>query len=277
MPIKIDEKVMLSPHYSTSRGPYNKVVLHTTEGADTITALGNWFQNPDAQCSSHHGADNYSATFGAYVYENYKAWTQGNANPYCLSLELCGYASWSRDKWLTEKIQLINNAAHWVAYCVDKYDIPWKVLSDAEAQNPDIRGINQHLNFGAWGSGHVDCGRNTFPMDVVIDKAMKWGIATIPEVNDMSIGVTFYQGEKWYAGIGSDNRVYWSGPDTDYKWHMVDTNSRAFPGSGANIAINEGHGGAAVITYVNHVKEFCAYNRPPDGGAWQWQNLNGHG
>ena len=55
----IQEIWMPSPHYSTSRGAYNKAVLHTTEGAMKIRDLGAWFANPSAQCSSHHGADNY--------------------------------------------------------------------------------------------------------------------------------------------------------------------------------------------------------------------------
>ena len=178
---------MPSPHYSTSRGPYNKLVFHTTEGAMKIRDLGAWFANPSAQCSSHHGADNYErGVFGAYVYENHKAWTQGNANPYCLSIELCAYASWSRSTWLNDKAVLVDNAAQWLRYCVDKYGVPWTVLSDSQAQNPDVRGICQHVNFGSWGSGHHDCGSG-FPMDVVVDKAKKQGgggTAPVPPPED---------------------------------------------------------------------------------------------
>lgn len=136
-----------------------------------IRDLGAWFQNPSAYCSSHHGADSYErGVFGAYVYENYAAWTQGNANPYCLSIELCGYAEWSRSEWLNNRPILVDNAAEWLRYIVDKYGIPWTVLTPSQAQNPNTRGICQHRDLGAWGSGHSDCG-DGFPIDVVIQKA----------------------------------------------------------------------------------------------------------
>lgn len=140
-----------------------------------IRDLGAWFQNPAAQCSSHHGADSYErGLFGAYVYENYAAWTQGNANGYCLSIELCGYAEWTRSQWLNERPILVDNAAEWLRYIVDKYGIPWTLLNDSQAQNANARGICQHVNLGSWGSGHWDCG-DGFPIDVILDKAKKWG------------------------------------------------------------------------------------------------------
>jgi len=171
----IQEMWMPSPHYSTSRGPYNKAVLHTTEGATTIEALGSWFANPSAGVSSHHGADNKKrSVFGAYVYENYKAWTQGSANPYCLSIELCtpagAAAGWSQSYWLSSQDTLCRNAAEWLAYVCGKYSIPFTKLSSSQAQNPDIRGICQHMNLGSWGSNHSDCGSG-FPIDQVIEWA----------------------------------------------------------------------------------------------------------
>jgi hypothetical protein len=171
----INELWIPSPHYSTGRSGYNKIVFHTTQGAMKIRDLGSWFQNPSAQCSSHHGADGYErGVFGAYVYENYSAWTQGNANGYCLSIELCGYAEWSRSEWLDNRPVLVDNAAEWLRYMVDKYGIPWTLLSDSQAQNASVRGICQHVNLGSWGSGHWDCGSG-FPIDVIVDKAKKWG------------------------------------------------------------------------------------------------------
>jgi hypothetical protein len=153
-----------------------------------IGDLGAWFQNPSAQCSSHHGADNYEpSVFGAYVYENYGAWTQGNANPYCLSIELCGYAEWSRSEWLNNYPVLVDNAAEWLRYVVDKYNIPWVLLNDSEAQDPNRRGIVQHVNLGNWGSGHWDCGRDTFPIDVILEKAMSGSQPTPPKPEPITV------------------------------------------------------------------------------------------
>ena len=45
----ITEQWMPSPNYSASRGPYNVIALHTTEGAMDITSLGNWFAQSSAQ------------------------------------------------------------------------------------------------------------------------------------------------------------------------------------------------------------------------------------
>ena len=238
----ISEVWIPSPHYSTSRGPYNKIVFHTTEGAMRIRDLGSWFQNPSAQCSSHHGADNYEAgVFGAYVYENYKAWTQGNANPYCLSIELCAYASWSRDTWLNSKATLVNNAAQWLSYMVGKYGIPWTVLSNSQAQDPNVRGICQHVNFGSWGSGHHDCGSG-FPMDVVLDKARNWGGSRPPEtvtppkgMNMSSASAFDYVNRLHFAAVNQRGEVCYKGPAGN--WYPISTDAGNKALSGLAMAI----------------------------------------
>jgi len=254
-----------SPHYSTSRSGYNKVVLHTTEGAMKIRDLGAWFQNPGAQCSSHHGADNYErGVFGAYVYENYKAWTQGNANPYCLSLELCAYASWSRTTWLNDKAVLIDNAAEWVRYCVDKYNVPWTLLNNTQAQDPNVRGICEHVNFGSWGSGHHDCG-DGFPMDVVIDKAKKGsggGSATSGGIL-VSSAVAFYEGKKYYAYINPAGQVCMNGG-------IVDKGSNAK--SGVGLDINQ-ETGQKVIVYTNQSGHLCTETQNVGDPKWYWDDL----
>jgi hypothetical protein len=262
----LNELWIPSPHYTASRGPYNKVVLHTTEGAMKIRDLGAWFQNPSAGCSSHHGADNYErGVFGAYVYENHKAWTQGNANPYCLSMELCAYASWSRDTWLNSKGVLIDNAAEWVRYCVDKYSVPWTVLSDSQAQNPDARGICEHVNFGSWGSGHHDCGSG-FPMDVVIDKAKKWGGSSGGGTAGgilVSSDVAFYQGKEYYAYIDPNGRVCVNGG-------VVDPGSNARSGVGLDINPDNGR---KVVTYTNQSGILCKYWQDSGSNTWNWTDL----
>jgi hypothetical protein len=265
----IQEKWMPSPHYSTSRGPYNKIVFHTTEGAMTIEALGNWFANPSAGCSSHHGADNSSAhLLGAYVYENCKAWTQGNANPYCLSLEMCAYASWSRDTWMGKPV-LLANAADWLRYMIDKYSVPWTVLNNAQAQDPDARGICQHVNFGSWGSGHHDCGSG-FPLDHVISLAR--GSVPSPQVGgDMSVGVaTDPDGGKHYACIGADDGALYYFPPGWANWGRIDPGQGGAK-SGAGITVGEDW--FVTLTYTNGSGKPCQYRKKFREGEWAWSAI----
>jgi hypothetical protein len=258
-----------SPHYSTSRSGYNKIVLHTTEGAMKIRDLGAWFQNPSAGCSSHHGADNYErGVFGAYVYENYKAWTQGNANPYCLSLEMCSYSSWSRDTWLNSKGILLDNAAEWIRYCVDKYNVPWTLLNDSQAQNPDVRGICEHVNFGAWGSGHVDCGN--FPMDEVIKRAKAGGSPAPPATSGgmMTAAVAFdSQNRPHRARINSAGQIKYMPPGGSYG--VIDPNSKAK--TGLSIAVDGDD--RIFIDYDNEGGDTCEYQLTPPSTTWGWTKL----
>ncbi len=255
-----------SPHYSSSRGPYNKIVLHTTEGAMKIRDLGAWFQNPSAGCSSHHGADNYErGVFGAYVYESHKAWTQGNANDYCLSLEMCAYASWSTDTWLNQKDVLLDNAAEWIRYCVDKYNVPWTVLNNSQAQDPNARGICQHVNFGSWGSGHHDCGSG-FPMSEVIKRAKGGSGGTAPETGGefVSSAVAYYEGKAYFAYIDTAGHVCVNGG-------AVDPNSKARSGPGFEI---DPESGRKMVSYTNTDGKLCTYDQAKGSGKWTWTNRN---
>lgn len=261
----IKEKWMPSPHYSSSRGPYNVLAFHTTEGAMTIESLGSWFQNPSAGCSSHHGADNTSAgLLGAYVYENHKAWTQGNANNWVISLEMCAYASWSRSTWLSKNI-LLNNSADWLRYLVDKYKIPWTVLSNSQAQSGTVKGICQHVNFGSMGSGHHDAGSG-FPLDEVIKRA-KGGSSsggTTPSTGGLlvSSAVATYQGKRYYAYINPSGKVCMNGG-------VVDAGSNAK--SGVGLAIDPDTG-TKTISYTNSGGILCFYEQKV-GGKWAWIDM----
>jgi len=274
----IREKWMPSPHYSSSRGPYNKAVFHTTQGAMTIEALGNWFANPSAQCSSHHGADQYSSgLFGAYVYESNKAWTQGNANPYCLSIELCAYAEWSRSTWLGKPI-LIDNAAEWLRYIVDKYSIPWTILSSSQAQDPNVRGICQHRDFGSWGSGHSDAG-NGFPLDVVIDKAKKWGGGGAApseggRIGEMASSAFDSAGRRWCVMVREDGKVCVLPPGWEDFTPIDPSQSGAYPGASITYVRDSDR---LVVSYINGDRRFGSYERlAADGSPWGGWRLMGN-
>jgi hypothetical protein len=263
--VAIKEKWMPSPNYSSSRGPYNVIAFHTTEGAMTIEALGNWFAQSSAACSSHHGADNSSAgLLGAYVYENHKAWTQGNANNFCISLEMCAYASWSNSTWMGKNI-LLNNAADWLRYLCAKYGIPYTKLSNSQAQSGTVKGIAQHVNFGSMGSGHVDCGSG-FPIDEVIKRAKggSSGGGTTPGGILVSSDVAFYQGKQYYAYIAPNGNICVNGG-------VVDPGSNAR--SGVGLAIDPDNG-KKVVTYTNQDGKLCIYEQTAGSSKWGWVNKN---
>jgi hypothetical protein len=143
------------------------VVLHTAEGALTIESLGAYFANPSSGVSSNVGIDDKPETVGEYVpaSSSWKAWTQGNANPYAVSAELCAFASWSRAEWDRHPSMLLNAAA-WVAEECARFGIPARRLSAGEAQG-GAAGVCDHAALGAWGGSHWDCGSG-FPIDDVI-------------------------------------------------------------------------------------------------------------
>jgi hypothetical protein len=258
-----------SPHYSQGRGPYNKIVLHTTEGAQTIESLGDWFANPTSQVSSHFGADDVKrGTVGAYVYETNTAWTQSGANSYCLSIELCtpsgAAANWSRETWLS-KDTLLRNTADWVAWMAGKYGIPIRALSDSEAQDPNCRGVCEHSNLGAWGGGHYDCGPG-FPMDVIIKWAKEGTGAPVMSTSAVAFDS---QGKAHYACIWSDGKVNYRPPGGT--WYAVDPGSNAKDGCGIAISATD----HVIITYVNQGSEVCTYEKDMPDKTWNWASRGG--
>jgi len=177
----IKRKWMPSPCYHSRGGikPY-KIILHTAEGATTIESLGNFFANGSNQVSSQCGADDKKDILGEYVSRGNAAWTQAAYNEESVSLELCGFASWSRSTWLNQHSNMLDNAATWVREEANHYGIPIVALNNSQAQGGG-RGVAQHVNLGSGGGGHVDCGGG-FPMDELIKRAKGGSAAQEPEL-----------------------------------------------------------------------------------------------
>jgi hypothetical protein len=224
-----------SPHFGTADPQKLKGAFHTTQGADTIQSLGGWFQNPSAMCSSHFGADNYTTTYGAYVSESDTAWTQGNMNGVCESIELCGYAEWSRETWLGPKLLLTQNAARWMRYIHDKYAIPMVWLNDSQAQDSWSKGFAQHVNFGQKGSGHWDCGGG-FPTDKVLEWAKAGAPGTTPPEE--------------IAPIEEDDMPYFAVPPRE-RIGDGDTEADFAPGTAINISLDGFHSTIGMGTDVS--------------------------
>jgi len=174
-----------SPNYSSRGGAgVRLIVLHTAEGARTIESLGSYFQG-NVQASSHVGADDKVNTIGEYVHRQNKAWTQSNYNPVAVSIELCAFAAWSTAEW-NQHPNMLANCAAWIAEEADHYDIPIKRLSASEAQGSGY-GVCQHVDLGAGGGGHHDCGSG-FPMDHVLEMAR--GGVSPPTEDELAIAAT---------------------------------------------------------------------------------------
>jgi len=179
----------------------------TAEGATTIQSLGSYFQG-NVAASSHVGADDTPNTIGEYVQRSDKAWTQANANPFCVSIELCGFAAWTLDEWHRHPNMLANCAA-WIAEEAAHYGIPIERLTSSEAQ-AGTPGVCQHVDLGTMGGGHHDCG-SAFPMDEVLQLARGgsqppptpeeyMGIAaTVSASGNMHVFVEADDGSVWYT------------------------------------------------------------------------------
>jgi hypothetical protein len=167
-----------SPNYSARSGSVRLIVLHTAEGARTIESLGNFFAQSSSQVSSHAGSDDKVNTIGEYVKRPNKAWTQSSFNSAAVSIEICGFAAWSRSEWLDNHPNMLENTAKWVAEEAAHFGIPITKLSPSAAQGSG-RGVCQHVDLGPAGGGHTDCGAG-FPMDEVLEMA-RGGSAPTPE------------------------------------------------------------------------------------------------
>ena len=84
---------------------------------------------------------------------------------------------------------MLANCAAWIAEEAAHYGIPIQSLTAAEAQGSG-RGVCQHVDLGAGGGGHHDCGAS-FPMDEVLDMARGGsGPVPPPTEDEMAIAAT---------------------------------------------------------------------------------------
>jgi hypothetical protein len=148
--------------------------------------LGSYFQG-NVSASSHVGADDKVNTVGSYVDRSMKAWTQSNFNGSAVSIELCGFASWSTAEWNNHP-NMLDNCAKWIAEEAAHFGIPITRLNASQAQGSG-RGVCQHVDLGAGGGGHHDCGSG-FPMDRVLDMARGGG--STPPLPEDTMAVAAY-------------------------------------------------------------------------------------
>jgi hypothetical protein len=149
------------------------LVIHTTEGftgSNGMYDCAQYFQGP-VGTSSHVVIDNFHpGHICECVTPDYSSWTQCNYNAATwASVEQCGYASWSRDTWLNDKMPLLENTAAWLAEESARSGIPLTDLTSSAAQGSG-RGVCYHMDLGPSGCGHSDPGSG-YPLDVVLEMA----------------------------------------------------------------------------------------------------------
>lgn len=150
------QEMLLDKHYSSREGGrIHLLVLHTTEGVGTLSTLHGVFENEEA--SSHYGID-ADGNIAQYVLDKYKAWTQCNYNPVCLSAEQISFSSFDTNTWFKRHKQL-EAAAKFLVHGHIHYGVP---LRRGEVANGGIvrDGIVQHKDLGIIGCGHSDCGED---------------------------------------------------------------------------------------------------------------------
>jgi hypothetical protein len=192
-----------SPNYSARGSGVRLCVVHTAEGARTYQSLGNYFANPASGVSSHAGIDDTPGTIGIYVRREDKAWTQANANPYSVSAELCGFAAWTLAEW-HQHPAMLQNCAAWIAEECAAFGIPLRRLTPSQAQGGQA-GVCQHVDLGAAGGSHWDCGTG-FPMDEVV--AMAAGAAPPAPAPERKGAVQLRQTSKGYYIFAADGGVF---------------------------------------------------------------------
>lgn len=212
----LQRRWMPSPNYSSRSGSSVRlIVVHTAEGARTIEELGNFFAKTSSGVSSHTGADDKKNVVGEYVKRGNKAWTQGNANPVAVSIELCAFAAWTRDEWMKHP-NMLANCAQWIAEEASYFNLPIVALSPENAQKSG-KGVCQHKDLGSWGGGHHDCGSG-FPMDYVLDLAKGGG-------EEVGYPPWFWDWAHWYLNTSRDPKKRPAGAPQDipdWAWDGLD-------------------------------------------------------
>ncbi len=149
---------------SSRRGVTPKIiVLHTTEGhnrpgTSDLDGLAGWFDNPGSQASSHVGID-AEGNKVRMVPDAEKAWTQAMFNSLALSVEQVGFASFSKRDWIRSYHAGLNAVADQLAEWHVDYGIPLK--------RSTTHGVCEHVDLGAAGGGHHDCGAG-YPLTYVL-------------------------------------------------------------------------------------------------------------
>jgi hypothetical protein len=140
------------------------IVIHTIEGS--FSGGVGWMLNPRSEVSAHYAVSDIAGPgrwneVVALVPEGEKAWTARSANPVAINYELAGFASRTREVWLTTFRKQLETTAAMVAEDCLQYGIPVK---------REWPGIVGHADLSLWGfpNNHTDPGQG-FPWLVFLE------------------------------------------------------------------------------------------------------------
>lgn len=134
------------------------IVVHSTESgnvpgsAKDLRAIANWFDNPQAQASSHVVTD-ADAQSARLVVDDRKAWAQAYYNPWALSIEQVGRAA--QTHWAHAQVE---ETARWIALWHGRHDIPIRKGAVTKDGRITTTGVVRHSDLGNLGGGHSDPG-----------------------------------------------------------------------------------------------------------------------
>jgi N-acetyl-anhydromuramyl-L-alanine amidase AmpD len=127
------------------------IIIHVTQGS-WASAI-NWFQNPNAQASSHYVVRSSDGAVCESVLEKNIAWHAGNwaYNRASIGIEHEGYVG--NPAWFTE--EMYDSSARLAAYLCNKYGIPidrYHIIGHSEVPDPydpgQYGGVSNHTDPG---------------------------------------------------------------------------------------------------------------------------------
>lgn len=161
--------------------PVRLVAVHTAEGSRTAASLGAYFYQPSVQASSHVGID--AGNTLQYVGYDRSAWTLRSGNPISDNAELCGFAKWTREQWLSTATAdgcvnpraILDRTAAWIRSRCLARGVPIRKITPAQVAAGQS-GVIAHWDWtlGMHDGTHTDPGGG-FPWDYVIAKASEGG------------------------------------------------------------------------------------------------------
>ena len=174
------------------RWPQNGITflaLHSAEGAKDEIELGNFFRN-SGRASSNAGIGQ-DGGYASYVRYADTPWTNPPIHDDTETLEICGFARWTRRDWLAQP-RMLKGVAQWIAWRAKVNGIPIRRI-EGENLRRGLRGIVDHdgINDVFKQSSHWDLGES-FPWDVVLDMARGLsGVTPAPKPEPVVPGSTY--------------------------------------------------------------------------------------
>ena len=169
-------RTQISPNQHSGGRNVDWLAFHTQQARSSAANLANYLGNPANQVSYNAIADERETVLIVPYDQN--PWAASNANSRADHFCFAGsFAEWTREQWLdpnkdgdgvNQDLMMWRGAA-WLAERSVARNIPLVYVGKAGVDS-GTRGVVGHVDFGAWGGGHTDPGRN-FPWDVLIDRA----------------------------------------------------------------------------------------------------------